>query len=264
MTKQLVVCGDSFGYGIGCVNLHTEPFGVLVAAQINHNLIRLARGSASNYIIFLQAMYAAELEVKPDLVIISTTSYDRTEWFTDNVVAPYEHSLLNVNYHNYSPHSYALPHHDQPMDFFLQDHPGYNPCIVSEQIGGIDDCIKLRARVPDSNNYERLKYEPTDKLKLILDNYVQNVDSKMKQNNDIGLILQAYTYLKRRNINCIILTYEVDMYSKFIDAEDLVFQDWGKLCSNYPDSIGSMHTSEEGHLDTANRLLERIKENRYG
>jgi len=260
MSKKLVVCGDSYNYGIGCVNLHTQPYGVLVANHFSWELIRLARGSASNYTTFLQGMYAADMPEKPHLIVLGLTSYDRIEWFSEGSpkhILP--HSLENLNYHQYPPHHETLPHHNSPMHYFLHGNPKYNPRMLSEQIGGIDDCIKTRTLFPNNTYYARLDSESNRKLKLILDYYLEIFDHSIKKNYDIGMILQAYMYIKRRGINCLVLTTDIKEFERFIDSNDLMFQDWGDLTERFPDSIGSKHTSEEGHQDTALRLIAKIE-----
>lgn len=268
--KQIVICGDSFSYGIGCENLHTEPYGVLVSKHFDWDLIRLARGSASNYAIFLQGMYAADLPEKPHLIILSQTSYDRIEWFSENKPEHFYsksflgHSLLNLNYHEYPPHFEAQPHHDSPMDFYLKDNKDYNPLILSEQVGGIDDCLKTRNRFSEFGFYKRMKTEPNEKLELIRDYCVTALDHSIKRNYDIGVLLQAYTYIKKKGINCIVLSRDVDIFSNYFDPKDIMYQDWFELAKIYPDTIGSLHTSGEGHADTAKRLIAKIEELQLG
>ena len=135
--ENLVICGDSFNYGIGCSHLATEPFGVLVANHFNLELIRLARGSASNYTIHLQGEFAATLKPTPKLVILGTTSTDRFEWVTTGKSLDKSPTLYDVSYHNYPPHHEPPPMHDSPMPFYLYSNPMYSPKILSEQIPAI-------------------------------------------------------------------------------------------------------------------------------
>ena len=258
--KKLVICGDSYGYGIGCTNLETQPFGVLTAKHFGWDLIRLARGSASNYTIYLQGMYAADMKDPPHLVVLNQTSYDRIEWFAEGTNPIADHTALNINYHQYPPHNNIQPHHDKEMDYYFQGNPEYFPVILSEQIGGISDCLDTRTSIPNFTYYNRLKKESNEKLQLIVDYYVRVFDYNIKKNYDIGMLLQAYTYLKRKDINCIIMTRDVEAFSKFIDKKDIMHQDWWELSTRLPDTIGSRHTSEEGHKETADRLIQHIKD----
>jgi hypothetical protein len=263
MKKKIVVCGDSFAYGIGCVNLYTQPFGVLVAQHFDWDLVRLARGSASNYSIFLQGLFAADMAELPHLVILSKTSYDRIEWYRDDLPdnkPTHAHSVLNLNYHQYPPHHQAQMHHDEPMPFHLQDSPLYDPYILSEQVGGIDHCLEVRKQHGKTKYYSRMDTEPTDKLQLIVDYHVKISDYSIKKNYDIGVLLQAYMYIKSKGIQCLVLTDDPTTYNKFFNAGDVIHQDWGALSLTYPDKVQSHHTSEEGHVDTANRVIQKIKD----
>ena len=260
--KKIVICGDSFSYGIGCVNLNDNPYGVLIARHFGWDLIRLARGSASNYTIYLQGMYAADMPEPPHLVILGQTSYDRIEWFSEEKPDNFwTHSLVNLNYHLYPPHHEPQrPYHTQPMDYYLRTDSNYAPCMLSEQIGGIDHCLETRRTHPKTKYYERLDTEPNEKLKLIVDHYLQVNDYSIKKNYDIGMLFQAYSYIKRKGINCIIMTEDVETFAKYMDRDDLMYQCWGIMAQQYPDTIGSMHASEEAHKITSDRLIEKIKE----
>ncbi len=258
--KNLVICGDSFSAGIGCVNMLEQAYGALLAKHFNLNLITLARGSASNYAIFLQAMAAADMDDLPELVVIGQTSYDRIEWVKEGAEPGWHHTLGNLNYHMYPPHHMAQPHHDKPLPFHLRGNPSYKPYILTEQIGAIDHYLDGYKKHQNMGYYARLSSEPLDKLKLIRDYYVKIFDGGIKRDYDNGLIVQSYNYLKKKGIKTIILSCE-EKIKKFIDEEDLVWQDWGHMVQLYPDTIGSLHTSDLGHLDTANRIIGHIEQN---
>ena len=106
--KKLVVCGDSFAKGIGCRNLETEPYGSLVAKSLGLELVNIAKGSSTNYSIFAQVLYAIENIDDIDMILVTSTSYDRVEWFKHNE-NPTKHQkeyLTNydINYHEYPPY----------------------------------------------------------------------------------------------------------------------------------------------------------------
>jgi hypothetical protein len=260
--KQIVVCGCSFSIGIGCLDLYTEPYSSLVAKEFNCDLINLSRGGASNYAIYLQGLFAADLESKPDLVILSQTSYDRLEWVMEGRNADAPHSLLNLNYHQYPPFNHPpSPQHTKPLDFYINDHPNYDPFILCEQVGGIDDYLKCLKRKDVVEYYKRLHTEPVKKLELMRDRYVSSESYVIKKNRDIALLVQAYYYIKRKNIRCLILTEDENIFSQYIDESDVMYQSWGSLTVKYPDTVNSGHTSPIGHIDTANRVIAKIKEN---
>lgn len=256
---KLVVCGDSFACGVGCINMYTQPFGPLVAKHFNWDLITLARGSSSNYGIYLQGTFASTLE--PQLVLISLTSYDRVEWVADGkdkYKAKHNFTLHDLNYHQYPPHYEALPHHNSPLEFYTNDDK-YNPVILTEQVGAIPDYLDCVKRKVSTNYYKRFHTEPEDKLELIARHYGMCVHPAIKRDYDIGLILQAYTKIKKSGANCIIMTHD-KKFKEYFDENDLFEQNWTDLSDRFPDTIGSRHTSELGHKDTADRLIQFITE----
>jgi hypothetical protein len=259
MNKKIVVCGDSFNIGIGCEDLYNQPYGILVSKHFGWDLLTLARGSASNYAVFLQAKYAADLPEKPHLIVIAQTSYDRIEWIKEGKDANYDNTLHNLNYHEYPPHHEPQPHHANPLDYHLQNDKKYNPYILTEQIGALEDCRKFKLKKQRFDYYERMNDEPEEKLKLISDYYLKIFDISIKRDYDIGLLVQAYTYVRRKGIQCIVLTND-DKFKDYIDEIDIMYQDWGTMSLQYPDTIGSFHTSHLGHRDTAHRLIRKIVE----
>ena len=261
--KTLVVCGDSFNYGIGCTNQHTQPYGVLTAKSLDWNLIRLARGSSSNYTTHLQGNYAATMNPKPHLVILGITSYDRVEWVSTGNEIDREPTLEDLNYHLYPPHHFPQPCHDAAMEFYLQDNPKYAPKILSEQVVAFSDYLQFAKRNEHNNYYERLHTESIKKLELIEQHYLEVVNSWIKRDYDTGVLLLAYRKIKKAGINCIIFGADT-RYAELVDDErDFFHQDWGRVTRLWPDSTGSMHTGEGGHADTADRLIAHINNNGF-
>ena len=259
--ENLVICGDSFNYGIGCSDLATQPFGVLVANHFDLNLIRLARGSASNYSIHLQAEFAVTL--KPKLVIIGTTSTDRFEWVSEGKELNKTPTLYDVCYHNYPPHHLPPPNHDAPMDFYLNNNPMYNPTILTEQMPAIFEYRKVKKNEGLYGYYARLHSEPLDKLELIERYYVETFNSHIKADYDRGVILKAYRKLKKNNIQTIIYT-EDSGFKEYVDDErDYFWSNWKHFSDNWPDKFGSKHVSEEGNYHIATRLIDYITKNDF-
>lgn len=258
--KTFVLCGDSFNYGVGCVNMHTQPYGVLVAEHFDWDLIRLARGSASNNVIHLQGRYAAKMNPKPHLVLLGTTSYDRIEWVETGKRLDWgEVKLENVNYHLYPAHHHTPPHHEGPMPYHLQINDNYDPKILSEQIVGITEYIQLLKKGNKHGYYERLHNESLEKLQLIETYYMDIFDLGIKRDYDMGCIMMAYMKLKKLGIPTIIFSSEIGFSDLVFDERDYFNQDWGRCTKIWPDTVGSMHTSEEGHADTAARLIEHLE-----
>ena len=264
--KLIVVCGDSFNYGIGCTNLHTKPYGVLTSKHFDWELIRLARGSASNFTIYLQGAYAAKMNPKPHLVILGTTSSDRIEWISTGKLTDLNKPLtaLDINYHQYPPHHHTPPLHDAPMDFHFKDNPNYTPKILSEQVVAFSEYLKLAKNNNKNDYYKRLYTESIEKIEMIENYYFDIFDSRIKKDYDRGVILMAYKILKKQGINCIIFSPDAEYYSVLVDdPRDYCNQNWPELCQRWPDTVNSMHTGDEGHQDTADRLIKHIELNGF-
>ena len=265
--ENLVICGDSLNYGIGCSNLATQPFGVLVAKHFDLNLIRLARGSASNYAIHLQGEFAAtNLNPKPKLVILGTTSTDRFEWVAEGKKLDHTPTLYDLCYHNYPPHHLPQPMHDAPMDFYLNEtmhRVKYSPKILTEQIPAIPDYIKAKKDEGAYEYYSRLHSEPLEKLGLIERYYVETFDSHIKADYDRAVILKAYRKLKQNNIQTIIYSEDSGFEEYVDDKRDYFWSNWKHYSDNWPDKFGSLHVSEEGNIHIANRLIDYIDKNDF-
>lgn len=260
---NLVICGDSFNVGIGLVDMVKQRYGQLLANKLGYDLTVLARGSASNYAVFLQGVFASEMIPKPKCVILSVTSYDRIEWLANELedhVTPY---LTNLNYHQYPPHHHPQPHHDGPLDFYLKDNPNYNPKLLTEQVGAIPDYINLLKNKHSSSYYERLHSQSVEKLEMLLEHYLTVwSNNTIKHDYDRGLILSAYTRIKNNGIHCLILSSDL-AFNNLIPKDDIVYHSWGELTRKYPDTIGSLHADYPAHEYTADLILERMVANGY-
>ena len=254
MSKTIIICGDSFNAGIGCRNMLTQPYGVLVAKHFNANLIMLARGSASNYNIHLQAIYATGL--KPDLLIVGTTSCDRYDWIAEGKQTPFTLTAPNINYHDYPPHSHPWGDSDRPIPFYFDGDREYDPILLSEQI----DAIEARA---NTNKFvDRLSKEPSKKMQQLLDYAVHIMPYTVKKSQDEGVILRSYCIAKKAGINTIVVGGHATL-EDVVHAQDYMHHDWFVFSKEYPDTIGSMHASEEGHAVFAEKLIKKIEENGY-
>lgn len=263
MTKTIVVCGDSFSYGIGCVDLSLSPYGVLVAKKFEANLIRLARGSASNFSIGLQAEYAAEkIKPQPDLIIIGMTSFDRIEWQAEgsSMARTDPVGLENLNYHLYPPHHIPSSPMKRRERFHLEGDPSYNPTILTEQASGLADYINhARRGNPIATGYfKRLNTEPIPKLDMIMKYYFDVFQGSIKIKYDTAIIFQSYMRCILLGLNAIIVTAQPNLFLGLVDPKHLCEVNWWQLSIDYPDSIGSLHTGEEGHRVAAERVISCI------
>jgi hypothetical protein len=57
--------------------------------------------------------------------------------------------------------------------------------------------------------------------------------------------------------------WSYDLFAEVIDPENLVVLDWDVLSTEYPDTIGSLHTSEQGHAIASKIILDKIKSNTW-
>lgn len=263
MRKQVIVCGDSFNSGVGCPDITTQFYGVLVANALDMDLVTLARGSASNYTIYLQAKYVVDnpQEFNPGLVLIGTTSTDRLEWVSENQRKSNNTLTANqINYHEYSPYHGYL---GKVPNFYFQDKPNYDPRLLSEQMPAIEDFFNvLKSGYDDGGYYKRLRTEPRAKLQTILDYCVNVLDENIKFNYDMSAIFTAYSFLNRKSIRTIILT---DKYfiqcglGALVDQEDYLDIDWFEMAVDYPDKLGTRHASEEAHAIVAKMIIDRFQ-----
>jgi hypothetical protein len=259
----LVVCGDSFNVGIGLVDMEKQRYGQLVADQLGYDLTVLARGSASNYAVFLQAKYASQMTPKPKVVILSVTTYDRIEWLDNDREHHVSLDLSHLNYHQYPPHYHPQPHHDEPMDFYFKERQEYNPKLLTEQVAAIPEYLSLLKKKNPAGYYERLHSQSPKKLEMLLEHYMTVwANNDIKHSYDRGLILSAYTTLKNSGIHCLVLSSDYH-FNSLIPNKDLVKHSWGELALQYPDTIGSKHADYPAHEYTAQVIIQRLEDNKY-
>ena len=259
---KLVICGDSFNAGIGCRDLFTQPYGILLAQKLGLEPIILARGSASNFAVYLQAKYAAEHIVSDayaDAVIISITSHDRIEWIAQDKQGFDTRNLqaCNINYHQYPPHSEYYDTRYYP--FYFEGKPEYDPVLLTEQIPAFDDYLGIKKKKHQGSlqYYKRLHTEPVTQVEMMLDYCVNVLDYNIKRQYDISLIFMAYSMLKKKGVRCLILSHD-DMVADLFDPADVVPINWGDYTLKFPDTIQSGHASEEAHAEIADIIYERF------
>jgi hypothetical protein len=252
---KIAFCGDSFTAGIGCVNLYEQPYPVRTCKHFNAELTNLARGGASNYAIYLQAIHAIE-NIRADIVVVSMTSMDRFDWINEGRDAEYI-TARNINYHDYAPFNFPQPNHDKPLVHPFAKDPEYDPLLLSQNVSTIVEAIEK----PDIAAIA-LKKEPKAKLKKIVSFYAEVLPWHVKVSYDVGMMAAAYTRAKKAGINCIVTGFEKELLAT-IPSEDLINHNWFAFSHQYPDSIKSMHASEDGHQVFSETLIKRIEQNGY-
>lgn len=255
--NNLVVCGDSFSIGIGCDDLITDPYGSLLSNKLNKNLINLAKGSSSNFSIYLQVKYAIENIKDIDLLFIGTTSYTRTEWFPDGSNINNEIKNTDVNYHQYPPYSKNTYH--QILNHPMINDPNYNGVMLTENYYGIVDYVKdVIIKGNDRGEYySKFKNESNEKMKLLYDYYFNFYDDKIQKYYDIGVILMSHVLLKNNGIKHYILTSD-NFVLDYIPNECIININWQYLCDKYPDKYNTLHTSSEGQKIVYNEIIKKL------
>ena len=250
---KIAFCGDSFTAGIGCMNLYTQPYPVLVSKHFNAQMLNFARGGASNYAIHLQAVHAIQI-VQPDILIISMTSMDRFDWFAEG----YDHTDVitarQINYHEYAPFNYPQPNHDRPLPHPFRNDPEYTPMLLSQNVATIQDALDHPSTAPDS-----LRKEPKAKLKKILSFYAEILPWHVKMSYDAGVISRAYIMAQKQGIRCIVIGHEREIIES-IPERDFIEHNWFAFSEKFPDSIKSNHASEDGHQAFSETLVRKLEQ----
>lgn len=239
---KIVHCGDSYTYGLGCHDPKTQGYVGVLSNLLEANHINLAKTDCSNYAVFLQ-MLTANL-MKPDLVIVNTTAFDRTEWVKEQ----YMDDPMMRRYYTASHLDYG------DDDSHLSKRPGYEPKIITSGIQEIQRSL-------DGARLSKFKNEPVLKLKSIINYNREIVDPEIKKTYDVGVIVQAWYKMKLANISCLIIA-NAEMQEKlkpFIDEANLLMIDFFDLARKMPDRLGTNYCTPEAHRFAANSILAHLR-----
>lgn len=258
--RNLVVCGDSFSIGIGCRNLKTEPYGSLLAKEMGLNLINYAKGSSTNFSIYLQVKYAIENVKDIELLILAPTCHYRTEFFTKDV--QYDDTKIPiidntcVNYHQYPPYGENTYLPDQILPHPMSNDNRYNPVMYTENFHGIFDFLNLMENNTNSGYYRRYENEDIKRIQLLRDYYIDIYHTEIQKWYDIGMINMAHTLLLQNSIPHLIIDSDPSLL-EIIPPKYTCLVNWGLLSAKFPDDIPTKHTSYEGHLEVYKIILEK-------
>lgn len=265
LPKRLIVCGDSFNIGIGCNDLNTEPYSILLAQHYGIPVINLAKGSSTNLSIWLQVQHAVEKlsAGADDLVLVNETSSNRFNWFPEsyNQNRPLTNHL--VNYHQYPPYGADSYHHRLPQHP-MQSDPEYQGVMYTENIAGvIDYCDNFLARGYDQRGryYDRLTTEPAQRLKLMMEFYASIYDENISQLQSQAFMMQCHLLLSRHNIRHLMMLPNPGAVHRMVPVENLFRLQWGEITLEYPDTIPSGHAHSGGHEYAAKIISEKLKKN---
>jgi len=111
-----------------------------------------------------------------------------------------------------------------------------------------------------SNYYTRFNTESKNRMKLLKQYYLEIFDDTIQRQYDIGMINLAHSLLKLNGINHIFLTYDIG-FNEYIPNENLIDIDFMKLSKEYPDDMGTMHTSNKGHEIVYKTIINKLQSN---
>lgn len=255
MMKCVAVCGDSFGTGAGLDDSHRyeKSFGGVISSRLGLPLKVYARPGCCNFTIFLQVKKIIEQHragVISPLVIITLTNHSRLFFPMDSTHGSRKLDLSNVIYRDYSPYAeYSNP--VRPIEFDIMDTPNF----TSETISNIGLCLS-GSNLRNSNHFAKFTDKKFEAIKM----YFQELyEDSVKLEYDDALVLTMHSLLKERGIKHVILGYCKHRH-RFIDKENFAEVHWGEICMKYPDSQGSMHCDETGHLLVADMINDRCVE----
>lgn len=254
MVNEIVVCGDSFGCGIGLPfeTCFENSFGGLVSQHYKVPHTVYARSGCCNYVIYLQVKKVIEdykHKNKP-FVLVTTTHHSRFVFPSNNASNGYNnYSLEDVEYTVHEPYSGRESGIKRSLPFT----PSAKPKLVSETVSNI--VYFLADKAP---NLEYLFSNVKNKLSAIKTFYEELYDDSIKQDYDSGIILTMHMMLKEHGIPHLIMAPN-EHNNRFIDKENYFYNNWGHYSQKYPDKNGSGHCDERGHREVANKLINRIE-----
>lgn len=255
MISHLSVCGDSFGVGAGISMdphvMFNSSFGGIVSKDLNIPLKLYARSGCCNFVIYLQVKKIIEQYRENNqlpLVLITTTHHSRFCFPIDIETNFIEYDLSDVDYLTYSPFV-NKEDYKNILPFTLKE----SPKLISETISN----VIYHTSTPGSslaNLFARI----SSKLSIIK-RYVEYLYSdSIKLTTDHSLITIMHLELAEAGIPHLIMAYN-PYHTRFVKPENFFCQDWGYYSSKYPDQYKSGHCTAAGHLETANKLIEKIK-----
>jgi hypothetical protein len=263
---KIVICGDSFAIGIGCNDLKTQPFGQLLGNKYGKEVLNFAKGSSTNYSIALQVEYVLENVQDIDLLLINQTCNHRINFFKEdeqlkragNTFFNNDITNLDINYHEYPPYGEGTYH--QVLDHPYKDHPDYKGILNTENFYGVLTFENKYADLRDSPYYTKFFGEHYFRIKLLKDYYNELWDDRIQYKYDISILLYCHIQAKRKGVKHLMLVDWPELL-ELIDPEYACRLSWGDLALEFPDTIGSWHTSEQGHEKAFQIVVDTLEIN---
>jgi len=259
---KIIICGDSFSIGIGCKDLLKDSYGPLLAKHYGRDLLNFAKGSSTNYSIFLQAKYAIENIKDIDLLIISDTCPHRVNFFKGKEQLRRSQDMwthppltnLDVNYHEYPP--YGEGTYPQVIPHPYKDNPKYKGTLNTENWHGVVNYCENFERTINRPYFNKFKGDK-ERLYLLLQYYLEIFDIGIQTTYDEGILFLAYNMAVAKGIPTLVAA-EKETLAALIKDSDYVRLSWGELALEYPDDLKSAHTSEEGHKKAFSTVANHI------
>ena len=246
---MIIHCGDSFTLGIGCKPEYS--YASLINQRFEVPLFNLGKNGSSHFTIYLQVEYA--LYLNPKLVIINTTGIDRLDWIKGDLPSPRRLRLTDVDYHSYNVDGECF--YNKPSAIISRN-PDYNPILFSEPVNGVDEYLHGRAS-------PRLQSEPKIKLKLMVDYHGAFSEPAINGVVANGLLVLMARKLELAGINYVILSSSPELL-KLLPEKNVLNIDLAGMAKQMPDSKGTGHISEIGHILAADTIQTHIiKHNLY-
>lgn len=265
MVNNIVTCGDSFACGTGIDDevSFERSFGGLVASHYGLPNKILARPGCCNYVIYLQIRKAIsdalEKNTKP-LVLVSVTHHSRFTFPSDYSTGVFRnYTLEDVDYNCVSPYSNNSKH-KRDLPFI----PTRNPRLISDTVGNFLHYIETcegKSSIDQPTAIEKYFSNIKTKIPAMKLFYEHLYDDSIKQIYDYSLLLMAHNLLDEHQIPHIILD-SATHYCRFIKEENYLENHWGEYCVKYPDSYKSGHCDERGHVEVAEKIINKINQHR--
>jgi hypothetical protein len=250
----LGVCGDSFFASIskdvnGIYNGSGSHFTEILAKKLGWDIVTFARGACSNQAIRLQI--DEMINVKPDILIIGTTSPDRFEYPIN--------SLKSNNYLRYNENIEKLYNPD--IGIYNIDYKSF-PNKSSENIGFSNYKPVLFSDTLNNifNNPSLYKFLEEGDVITLEEWYNRFYDWRWKQQTDTWIISDGLRKLKENNIKfyCVssfLLTDQLQYCKDSLIEKDSNLNPWTYTTDNVPYGF---HTTLESQKTLAKLWYKKI------
>jgi hypothetical protein len=215
MRKVLAVCGDSFMSAVSADEYGADShFTQLLAKKLDWDYVTFARGGCGNSVIRLQIDEA--IKIKPDLVIIGTTTADRLEFPIFPILRRTEENFWDGVYiknHGLSNISWTPCDFSNNLELFNGRTPTLEAQTISNMINHPDYYVNGLMRCWYSSEYIK------NLINILEQYYVYFFDMNWKKQQDTWIITSGLYKLKKHGINFFIIP-QFMYHEDFVGFED--------------------------------------------